>query len=61
MFNFGKYRGRLVEDVLATDSGYYGWMINGDFAEDTKKVLTRIRLRMNGVKSKEATRKSLFD
>ena len=61
VFNFGKYRGRLVEDVRATDSGYYGWMINGDFAEDTKKVLTRIRLRMNGVKSKESTRKSLFD
>lgn len=45
VFNFGKYKGKPVEDVLARDSGYYGWMMNGDFPIDTKRVLTKIKLR----------------
>ena len=46
VFNFGKYKGIAVEDVLLRDPGYYGWMMNGDFSLDTKRVLTRIKLRM---------------
>lgn len=46
VFNFGKYKGQLVEDVLKKDTGYYGWMMNGDFPLYTKKVLTNIKLRM---------------
>ncbi len=45
VFNFGKYRGKKVEDVFDTDTGYYGWMMNGDFPLETKKVLTAIKLR----------------
>lgn len=45
VFNFGKYKDQPVEDVLKRDSGYYGWMMQGDFALNTKNVLTRIRLR----------------
>lgn len=45
VFNFGKYKGRSVVEVLRTDTGYYGWIMQGDFALDTKNVLTRIRLR----------------
>lgn len=44
-FNFGKYKGRPVADVLRTDIGYYSWMMGGDFTFNTKQVLTRIRLR----------------
>lgn len=44
-FNFGKYKGMPVADVLYRDTGYYGWMLNGDFTYNTKQVLTRIRLR----------------
>ena len=44
-FNFGKYKGMPVADVLARDTGYYGWMLNGDFTYNTKQVLTRIRLK----------------
>lgn len=47
VFNFGKYKGRSVEEVLSTDPGYYGWMMNGDFALNTKQVLTQIKLRMH--------------
>jgi len=45
VFNFGKYKGRSVEEVLSQDPGYYGWMMNGDFPLYTKKVLTSIKLR----------------
>lgn len=44
IFNFGKYKGQRVRDVLRRDSGYYGWMQNGDFPQYTKNVLTRIFL-----------------
>lgn len=45
VFNFGKYKGRAVEDVLKEDPKYYSWMQEADFPLDTKRVLTRIRLR----------------
>jgi|SRR5574344_997369 DNA polymerase III subunit epsilon len=45
VFNFGKYKDIPVEDVLKKDSGYFGWMMQGDFSLNTKNVLTRIRLR----------------
>jgi DNA polymerase-3 subunit epsilon len=44
VFNFGKYKGKPVRDVLKTDPGYFGWMMNGDFPLYTKKVLTSIKL-----------------
>ena len=44
-FNFGKYKGRAVNEVLRVDPGYYSWMMSGDFTFNTKQVLTRIRLR----------------
>jgi DNA polymerase-3 subunit epsilon len=45
VFNFGKYKGKPVHEVLANDPGYYGWMMNGDFPLYTKKVLTGIKLK----------------
>jgi DNA polymerase-3 subunit epsilon len=45
VFNFGKYNGKPVEEVLAKDQGYYGWMMNADFPLYTKKILTEIKLR----------------
>ena len=44
-FNFGKYKGRAVDEVLRVAPGYYSWMMSGDFTFNTKQVLTRIRLR----------------
>ena len=45
LFNFGKYKGQKVEDVLKKDPAYYDWIMNGDFAIDTKKKMTEIKLR----------------
>ena len=48
IFNFGKHKGIPVEKVLRDQPGYYGWMMDGEFPLYTKKVLTRIRLKMAG-------------
>lgn len=51
VFNFGKYKGEPVAQVLRRDPGYYSWVLGGDFTYNTKQVLTRIRIResqMNG-------------
>ena len=45
VFNFGKYKGWEVAEVLRKDPGYYSWMLANDFTYNTKQVLTRIRLR----------------
>ena len=46
VFNFGKYKGRPVTEVLTQDPSYYSWMMNGDFALSTKHVLTQLKLAM---------------
>ena len=46
VFNFGKYKGQLVEDVFRRDMGYYSWMMQGEFPANTKQVITNIKLRM---------------
>ena len=46
VINFGKYKGKLAEEVLRKDLGYYGWIMNGDFPQNTKNAFTRIRLRI---------------
>ena len=46
VINFGKHKGKRVEEVLQKEPSYYSWMMNGDFTLDTKKVLTDIKLKM---------------
>ena len=45
VFNFGKHKGEEVASVLRYDSGYFSWILGGDFTNNTKQVLMRIRLR----------------
>ncbi|MGS2740144.1 exonuclease domain-containing protein [Sinomicrobium sp. M5D2P17] len=45
VFSFGKHKGRLVEEILEKEPGYFGWLLNADFPLYTKKVLTGIKLR----------------
>ena len=47
-FNFGKYKGKPVEDVFASDPAFYNWMMKADFPLYTKKILTEIKLRSFG-------------
>lgn len=45
VFNFGKHKGRSVEQIFAAEPSYYDWMMRGDFPQDTKRRLTEIKLR----------------
>ena len=45
VFNFGKYKGQSVAEVLKKDQGYYSWILGNDFTLNTKAMLTKIRLR----------------
>lgn len=47
VFNFGKYKGRPVKEILATEPGYFGWMMKSDFPEDTKNQLRRIKKELD--------------
>ena len=42
VFNFGKYKGKKVKDVFRAEPSYYSWMMDGDFAKDTKDIITQI-------------------
>jgi len=45
VFNFGKYKGKSVSDVLKNEPHYYDWMMRGDFPLHTKQKLTEIMNR----------------
>ena len=45
IINFGKHKGKIVEEIFKTEPSYYNWMMRGDFPEYTKKVITKIKLR----------------
>lgn len=46
VINFGKYKGQLAEDVLKNDTGYYGWIMQGDFPQNTKDCFAVVMLRI---------------
>jgi DNA polymerase-3 subunit epsilon len=54
VFNFGKHKGRKVEDVFTEEPQYYDWMMQADFALHTKQkiseILNRMKLRKSGLK-----------
>lgn len=45
VFNFGKHKGKAVEDVFRIEPSYYDWMMKSDFPRFTKNVITAIKLR----------------
>ena len=46
VFNFGKHKGRPVEEVFMEEKSYYHWMKDKDFPLYTKRVLDRIMARI---------------
>lgn len=45
VFNFGKHKGKTVEEVFQKEPSYYDWMSKADFPLSTKRVLNAIKLR----------------
>jgi DNA polymerase III subunit epsilon len=44
-FNFGKHKGKRVEEVFVKEPSYFDWIMNGDFALSTKRAIEKIRTR----------------
>ena len=40
VFNFGKHKGQSVKMVFRKEPSFYHWMMQGDFAKNTKDVIT---------------------
>jgi DNA polymerase-3 subunit epsilon len=53
LINFGKHKGKRVEDVLNVEPSYYSWMMQGDFPLYTKRKLEEIYKRWNAKKVAE--------
>lgn len=45
IINFGKHKGKTVEEIFKKEPSYYDWMMKGDFPQYTKKVITKLKLR----------------
>ena len=41
IYNFGKHKGKTVEQISKSEPGYYGWMLEADFPLYTKSVLRK--------------------
>jgi len=53
VFNFGKHKGRKVEDIFNEEPQYYDWMMQADFALHTKQKISEI---LNNMKLKNLKR-----
>jgi DNA polymerase-3 subunit epsilon len=53
LFNFGKHKGKKVEDVFNVEPSYYAWMMQGDFPLYTKRKLEEIYSRWNAKRAVE--------
>jgi DNA polymerase-3 subunit epsilon len=40
IFNFGKHKGKPVIEVFKREPSFYNWMMQGEFAKNTKDVIT---------------------
>jgi DNA polymerase-3 subunit epsilon len=49
-FNFGKHKGKTVEEVFTKEPQYFDWMMRAEFPLSTKKVISAIKQRLIGHK-----------
>ena len=51
--NFGKHKGKLVNDVFAAEPSYYDWLMKGDFPRQTKAIFKSLWEKSVAAKEKE--------
>lgn len=44
VINFGKHKGRLAEDILRQEPGFFSWVLTSDFPACTKQEFRKIQL-----------------
>ena len=44
--NFGKHKGKTVEEIFSKDPSYYSWIMKSDFPQYTKNLMTNIKLKL---------------
>lgn len=47
VFNFGKHKGKTLGEVLKTEPGYYSWMMNAQFTQNTLDILKAEKEKLN--------------
>ncbi len=57
VYNFGKHKGKTIEEVDKNEPGYYGWMMNSNFPRYTKAVLKK---ELDKIKSKKQENKKIM-
>lgn len=55
IYNFGKHKGKTIEEIMNVEPGYYGWMLDADFPLHTKQCL---RKEMERIKQEKASKES---
>jgi DNA polymerase-3 subunit epsilon len=58
VFNFGKFKNVTVREAFIKEPGYYHWMMNGDFPQYTKIVITKIWKSMDHPKKAKPEKES---
>ncbi len=56
-FNFGKHKGKTVEEVFTREPQYYTWIMKADFPLYTKKILTPIYEAVSKKRKEELAQK----
>ena len=56
VYNFGKHKGKTIEQVMTEEPGYYGWMLGADFPLYTKQCLKK---EVNRIKESRKKQKEL--
>ena len=52
IYNFGKQKGKTIEEVMKTEPGYHGWLLNADFPLYTKQCLKKEVARIKEAQKK---------
>ncbi|TNE66989.1 MAG: 3'-5' exonuclease [Bacteroidetes bacterium] len=51
VFNFGKYQGQPVKEVLAKDKNYYFWMLEKEFSSQVKQIIKQMMREIEQARS----------
>ena len=54
--NFGKHKGKVLEEVLQIDHGYADWVRRSDFPSSTKRVFESVQQRLKEKELEEKKR-----